>query len=124
MAARTILVIDDDQFARVYLRDALAEMDGHEFRVVEAADGAAGVEAAKREKPDLVLLDLLMPVKSGLEALPEIRRVAPSAPVIVISSMDAPSMIEQAKRDGAVDFIGKPFHPQEIAIKVKKALTS
>lgn len=124
MAARTILVIDDDQFARVYLRDALAEMEGIELRVIEAADGAAGVEAARREKPDLVLLDLLMPVKSGLEALPEIRRAAPSAPVIVISSMDAPSMVEQAKKEGAIDFIGKPFHPQEIALKVKRALKS
>jgi two-component system chemotaxis response regulator CheY len=117
--ARTILIVDDDHFARLYLRDALASLDA---RMIEAADGREALEAVAKEKPDLVLLDLFMPVKSGMEALPEIRKACPETKILVVSSMEVPTLVEEAKAKGANDFIAKPFHPQEVLDKVKKVL--
>lgn len=116
----TVLIVDDDSFARAMVRDAVSEaMSGHE--VVEAADGAEALVAIEKGLPDLVFLDLLMPNKSGLDALPEIRRRAPSAKVVVVSSMETRSMVDAALQAGATGFIGKPFHPEEIAAAVRKA---
>ena len=116
----TVLIVDDDSFARAMVRDALATaLEGHE--VVEAADGVQALAAIAKAVPDLVFLDLLMPNKSGLDALPEIRHRAPSAKVIVVSSMETRSMVEAALAAGAIGFIGKPFHPEEIAAAVRKA---
>src|SRR5207248_4004191 len=80
MASPTILIVDDDQFARLYLKDALASLDA---RVIEAADGVQCLATVAKEKPALVLLDLLMPNKSGLEALPEILKASPKTRVVV-----------------------------------------
>lgn len=112
----SVLIVDDDEFVRAVLRDVLASS----HRIFEARDGAEAVEVASAEKPDVVLLDLLMPKKSGLEALPEIRRVSPMSRVLVISSMDVESMVSEALKAGADGFVAKPFLPEDVTSAVGK----
>jgi two-component system chemotaxis response regulator CheY len=119
--APTLLLVDDDTFVRRILKDVLAET-GIELRLLEASDGEEGLELAAREKPDVMFLDLFMPRRSGLEVLGAIREVSPRTRVLVISSMDAEPVVEQALAAGAVGFVGKPFHPLEIASAVRQAL--
>lgn len=116
-----VLIVDDDRFARLVLREAL-ELEPEGYQVSEAGDGDEALERVRAEAPDLVLLDLFMPKRSGIQALTDIRAMAPSTRVVVISSLDSPALIEQAKQAGAVNFILKPFHPLEIQTAVRSAL--
>ena len=117
----TVLIVDDDLFVRRLLEDALTE-SGLALRVLEAADGEQALAVAPRERPAVVLLDLFMPRLSGLEVLARLRHSVPATRVVVISSMDAEPVIEQALQAGATGFIAKPFHPLEIAAAVREAL--
>lgn len=114
-----VLVVEDDEFMRAYLRDAL-ELAGH--RVSVAADGDEAIASVSKEKPALVVLDLLMPQRSGLDALPRLLALCPGLRVVVVSSLDSQTLIADALAAGAVDFVTKPFHPTEIAEAVSRAL--
>lgn len=117
----TVLIVDDDLFVRRLLEDALSE-SGLALRVLEASDGEQALALATQERPEVVLLDLFMPRLSGLEVLAQLRSSVPESRVVVISSMDAEPVIEQALQAGATGFIAKPFHPLEIASAVREAL--
>jgi two-component system chemotaxis response regulator CheY len=119
--APTLLLVDDDNFVRRILKDTLAET-GIELRLLEASDGEEGLAIAAREQPALMFLDLFMPRRSGLEVLAAMKKTSPGTRVLVISSMDAEPVVEQALAAGAVGFVGKPFHPLEIASAVRQAL--
>jgi DNA-binding NarL/FixJ family response regulator len=100
-----VVVVDDTYDLRELLRLALTR-GGMEV-VGEAGDGLAGIEAVRRELPDVVLLDLSMPVMDGLEALPTIRRLAPGAKIIVLSGFGATQMSERALAIGADGYLQK-----------------
>ena len=100
-----VVVIDDTPDLRELLRLALTR--GGMQVVGEAGDGLAGIEAVRRERPDLVLLDLSMPVMDGLEALPTIRRLCPAARIIVLSGFGATQMAERALETGADGYVQK-----------------
>ena len=121
MTTPTLLLVDDDRFVRHLLKDAIHE-SGLDVRLLEASDGQEGLEVAAREHPSVMLLDLFMPRRSGLEVLAAIKESSPDTRVLIISSMDAEPVVEQAMSAGAVGFVGKPFHPLEIALAVRKAL--
>lgn len=114
-----VLVVDDDEFMRAYLRDLLEDA-GHSVK--EARNGDEAIRMVAADAPDLVMLDLLMPEKSGLEALPALLGKRPSLLVIVVSSLDSELLIADALAAGAVDFVTKPFHPTEIDRAVSQAL--
>ena len=98
--------MDDTPDLRALVRMAL-ERRG-DFRVVaEAGDGLEGVDTAKAHQPDVVLLDIAMPVMSGLEALPLIREVCPTSTVIMLSGFGADKMAAQALEAGADGYIQK-----------------
>ena len=102
----SVLLVDDTADLRALVRMAL-ERRG-DFRVVaEAGDGREGVDTAKTHQPDVVLLDIAMPVMSGLEALPLIREVCPTATVIMLSGFGADKMAAQALDAGADGYIQK-----------------
>jgi two-component system, chemotaxis family, chemotaxis protein CheY len=116
----TLLLVDDDDFARECLRDALA---GERYQLREAADGEEAISLLGHAVPDLVLLDLLMPRMSGLEVLERLRARWPRLPVLVISSLDTKSLVDQALGAGAAGFISKPFHPLEVRDEVSRVLS-
>jgi DNA-binding response OmpR family regulator len=116
-----ILSIDDDAAIRQFL-SAVLKADGYE--VLLAADGAAGVVAAKAELPDVILLDLIMPYASGFEVLRHLRDdpATRDIPVLVLSTQGGEDDIVRALDQGAEDFLIKPFYARELLARVRKVL--
>ena len=117
---KKILVVDDALFMRRVIRKNL-EGSGYQD-IEEACSGEEALELFSREKPDLVLLDITMPGMSGLEVLEEIRKKDPAAKVIMCSAMGQDSMVIDAIKSGAKDFIVKPFKPDRIIKTVSSIL--
>ena len=115
-----IMVVDDAAFMRLMIRNILEEA-GHTV-VCEAENGREAVDKYKQYRPDLVTLDITMPVMEGLEALGEIRRFDPNAVVIMCSAMGQKPMVIEAIKMGAKDFIVKPVQPDRVLEAVGKAL--
>ena len=113
-----ILVIDDDYEVRVSLRKML-EMAGH--RVIEASNGEEGVRLYSQNPTDLIITDILMPEKDGVEALLELRTDFPDIKVIVISG-EGKELLATASEFGALRVFEKPFRVQEILSAVKELL--
>lgn len=115
-----ILVVDDAAFMRMMVKDALTK-NGYSD-IVEASDGAIACNLFESEKPDLVIMDITMPNKTGIEALRDIKGMDSSAKVIMCSAMGQEAMVLEAIKLGALDFIVKPFKPDRIIQAVTKAL--
>ncbi len=113
-----ILTADDAAFMRKVIKDTLTKAGYTD--IYEAEDGAKAVEKYNEVKPDLVLMDITMPNMDGLEALKAIRAADPSANVVMCSAMGQETMVIDAIRSGAKDFIVKPFKPE----RVLKTVTS
>lgn len=114
-----ILVVEDDAAIRRGLCDAL-RFSG--YTIAEAPDGAAGVERALSLEPVLVLLDVLMPVMDGFAALREIRRARPSLPVIMLTAKGEEADRVRGLREGADDYVVKPFSAKELLARVEAVL--
>jgi two-component system, NarL family, response regulator NreC len=108
-----VLVVDDHAVVRSGLRLLLDNADGIEC-VGEAGDAEEAIRAARREQPDVVLLDVVMPGKTGIEATPEILRVAPDAKVLVLSMQDDPSYVREAFAAGAAGYVLKEAVEAEV----------
>ena len=113
-----ILLVDDAAFMRKVIKDTLSKAGYTDLH--EAVDGADAVEKYNSLKPDLVLMDITMPNMDGLEALKAIRAADPGANVVMCSAMGQETMVIDAIRSGAKDFIVKPFKPE----RVLKTVTS
>ena len=92
------------------------------FDVIEAATGAQAVEAYKESRPDVVLLDITMPDMDGLIALKELKKFDPDAKVAMVSAMGQQSVVMEALKFGARDFLVKPFDPDRVLATVRKML--
>ena len=117
-----ILVIDDEAQIRAMLREGL-ELHGHE--VVEASNGEEGVRIYGRQRADLVITDILMPEKEGLECIQELRRLDPAARVIAISGgtrLKPMDVLDVAKRLGARRTFWKPFDLVRVIAAVQEEL--
>ena len=112
-----ILEVDDAAFMRMRCSKLLTD-NGYE--VVEAENGLDAIAKYKETKPDAVLLDITMPEMDGLTALKEIRKVDPEAKVAMVTAMGQQSMIMDAIKSGAKDFVVKPFQPDRVLAAVKK----
>ena len=112
-----ILIADDSQFMRKVLKDLLH--DAGYIDLVECADGKECLAKYTSEKPDLVLLDIIMPEVDGIEVL---KMIDKTAKVVVISAVGQEKMVEEAKKLGALDYIVKPFDNAQVLEAVKKAL--
>lgn len=115
-----ILVVDDAAFMRMMVKDSLTK-NGYS-NIVEAADGEIACQMYQSEKPDLVIMDITMPNKTGIEALRDMKKADPSAKVIMCSAMGQEAMVVEAIKLGALDFIVKPFKPDRIIQAVSKVL--
>ena len=118
--AKRVLIVDDAAFMREMLRDMLSEA-GYEV-VAEAVDGEQAVTAFRENSPDLVTLDIVMPRKSGLEALREIMALDPRAKIVMCSALGQEALVMEALESGAADFIVKPFKPDQALGIIEKAL--
>ena len=118
--AKKILLVDDAAFMRKMIKDTLSK-NGY-TELFEAVDGADAVEKFSEIGPDLVIMDITMPNMDGLEALKAIRAKDSGANVVMCSAMGQETMVIDAIRSGAKDFIVKPFKPERVLSTVKKIL--
>ena len=117
-----IVVADDDVDIRELVEFKLSTL-GHD--IVAVADGAAAIEACQAQRPDLAVLDVMMPGMSGLEAVRVIRSDPGLAdlPVILLTARAQETDVETGFESGADDYITKPFSPRELASRVENLLT-
>ena len=115
-----ILIVDDAEFLRVRISKMLL---GDGFDVVEAANGAQAVTMYQQEKPDLVLMDVTMPEMDGLAALKEIRQIDTRAKVIMLTALGQESIVLDAIKSGARDFVVKPFERERVITAIHKLLS-
>jgi DNA-binding NtrC family response regulator len=114
-----ILIVDDEPSNRNILGQELT----HEgYSVVAASDGREGLRQVESSRPDLIILDYMMPDLSGLEVLKELRKKENDTPVVMITAYGTMERAVQAMKEGAYDFITRPFEPDHIALVVRKAL--
>ncbi|MDF1527124.1 MAG: sigma-54 dependent transcriptional regulator [bacterium] len=114
-----ILVVDDEYLIRWSLQQSLVEQGYEVFLAASAEEGLALME---REAPDLALLDIQLPGMSGMELLPGIRERRPDCVVIMVTATSDLSVAVKAMKDGAFDYIPKPFNLEEVRLVVDKAL--
>jgi len=117
-----VLIVDDEQPIRSLVRRLLGDM----YIVLEAADGKAGVEAAQKRKPDIILMDILMPKMSGYAALRTIKTdpVTKEIPVVMLTGLGNELDKKLAKQMGADGYITKPFSLKDIKKTIGKLLKS
>jgi len=115
-----VLIVDDAAFVREVLAQILLK---HGFEVCgEAQNGAEAVEMAVSKKPDLILMDIVMPLKSGIQAAEEILKINSSMPIIACSTEGSETMVAKAIGAGCVDFVVKPFQIENLIATIKKVL--
>jgi two-component system chemotaxis response regulator CheY len=107
-----ILVVDDASFMRQMIRE-IVESEGHEV-VGEASDGDEAVEQYQELHPDVVTMDIVMPRRSGIDAVRCIVELDPTACVVMCSALGQESLVNEALQAGARDFIVKPFKPDSV----------
>jgi len=117
---KKILLVDDASFMRMLIKNTLSQ-NGY-TNILEAENGEVACQVYDAEKPDLVIMDITMPVKTGIEALGEIKAKHPDAKVVMCSAMGQEAMVVEAIKLGALDFIVKPFKPDRILATVTKVL--
>ena len=115
-----ILVVDDAKFMRMTLSNILTKAD-HDV-IGEGENGEEAIRLYRELKPDLVTMDITMPVLSGLDAVKEIKKEDPMAKVIMCSAMGQQKMVVEAIEAGAKDFIVKPFDESRVIDAVSRVL--
>lgn len=114
----TILIVEDEPPIRRLLRTTLT---AHDYRVLEAGTGAEALQAMRHHRPDLVMLDLGLPDRDGLELIADIRKLAP-VPIVVLSGRGEEAAKVAALDFGADDYVTKPFGAEELMARLRAAL--
>lgn len=115
-----ILIIDDSRTSRKVLKNLL-QTDGHEI-VAEAVNGEDGVSKYIKYKPDVVTMDITMPVMDGIEALKKIRAYDEHAKVVMVTAAGQANKMYEAVKYGASEFLAKPFEPEQISEIINRIL--
>jgi DNA-binding response OmpR family regulator len=123
VSRKRILIVDDDAFIRRPL-EFLLKRAGFETEI--AADGQAGLDAMERFRPDLVCMDVMMPVRDGFSTLEEMGRLGTLGriPVILLSAKGQDKDVERGLELGAVDFFAKPYSPTELLSRIMSVLAT
>ena len=118
---RTILVVDDDPITQRVLQHYLTRTG---YEILSAGNGHEAIELARRELPDLIILDVMMPEMGGLSALRQLKEIeaTKSIPVIIVTVQAAPLTQLEAEASGAAMFITKPFSPTQLLAAIKSQL--
>ena len=115
----TVMVVDDAAFMRMRCKKLLTQSG---YDVLEASTGSQAVDVYRQNRPDLVLLDITMPDMDGLTALKEIKKIDPDARVAMVTAMGQQSMVMEALKAGARDFVVKPFDQDRVLGAIKKIM--
>lgn len=107
-----ILICDDSILARKSLTNLLTELGIN--NILEASNGQVAVDMCKSEQPDVVFLDIIMPVKDGITATKEIKEISPNSKVVMCSSVGTQTHLREAIKAGAKDFIQKPVEGETL----------
>jgi two-component system cell cycle response regulator DivK len=120
--SQRILVIEDQEDNRQILRDLLTSAD---LEVIEAEDGQAGLVAAADHRPDLILMDMQLPILDGYEATRRLKAdaVLHAIPVIAVTSYASSSDADKARAAGCDAFVSKPYSPRQLLAKVREYLS-
>lgn len=118
------LICDDSKLIRLKLRQTLEniKLDGYDMEVFEAADGQQGIDVYKQKIPHIMFVDMVMPVKTGLEAIVEIMEFDPKAKIVMASSVGTKENLKKALESGAYDFIQKPLDDAKVTNMVSRVL--
>lgn len=117
---KKILIIEDDKLISSLVQFRLKK-EGYETHLV--CDGNEGILAIDALNPDLIITDVMMPFRSGIEIIHHAKKSQPDTPIIVLSSLgEEEEVVLEAFNMGVADFIPKPFNPNELAIRVKRIL--
>jgi len=114
-----ILVVDDERPMRASICQCL-EAEG--YRVLEATDGVQGLDLMAKEKPSLVILDVMMPNLTGLEVAAELRRLGQTTPILMLTTRQEVAQKVEGLNSGADDYLGKPFDRRELVARVQALL--
>jgi two-component system chemotaxis response regulator CheY len=119
--SRTILVVDDASTVRQHARMLL---EGQGFRVVEAKNGQEGLAAARKERVDLIIVDVNMPVMGGLDMVAEVRKLAEyaSTPIFVLTTESSRETVLEGKTKGATAWVVKPFKEDVLLPAIRRVL--
>ena len=119
MSAKSILYVEDNDLNRKIVRDLLRRTS---YRLIEAADGEAGIATALEQRPDLILMDLQLPKVSGLDAVRALRKDPATAetPIIAITSFALSGDQQKAKEAGASAYLAKPYSPFDLLGMIRK----
>ncbi|MFC1822345.1 response regulator [Thermodesulfobacteriota bacterium] len=113
-----VLIVDDDPKLSKLLKEYL---EGYEFEVLNLADGGSVVETIRKESPNIVILDIMLPVKNGLDVLREIR-LEQKVPVIMLTAKGEDADRIVGLELGADDYLPKPFNPRELLARIKAVM--
>lgn len=117
---KKILIIEDDLLISSLVQFRLKK-DGYDTHLV--SDGNEGIKAIDAYLPDLIITDVMMPFRSGIEIIHYAKQSQPNTPIIVLSSLgEEEQVVLEAFNMGVADFVSKPFNPNELAIRVKRIL--
>jgi DNA-binding response OmpR family regulator len=121
MSKPKVLIIDDDDTYRSVINDVLTESG---YLVVEARSGAEGLEQARQANPDVILLDIMMPVVDGYQTCRKLRHnpATRGIPIIMLTALTDSEARFRSKEAGADDYIAKPYPPQEMKNRIERQL--
>ncbi len=115
-----VLIADDASFMRQMIRESI---EADDFEVIgEASDGVEAVDRFKELQPDIVTMDIVMPRRSGIDAVRKILKLDPGARVVMCSALGQESLVAEALQAGASDFIVKPFKPDSVLETLRKVM--
>jgi two-component system chemotaxis response regulator CheY len=119
----TFVVVDDAIFMRTLLKKMIEEVE--EFKVIgEGSTGYDAIEQARINKPDIMTLDITMPDMDGIKAVKEIIKVSPETKIIMVSAMGQQSMVIEAIKLGAKDFVVKPFEKSRVIQAIRNVIST
>ena len=118
MSQPSLLIVDDE----VGVRESLKMVFSKDYRLLEADSVKVALQIVRENRPEVVLLDILMPGADGLKALRRIKELNPNCGVIMLTALKSESTASIAKESGAFDYVVKPFDIKEIRLKVENAL--
>lgn len=118
---KSILVFDDDTDLQALLT---LYFEPRGYRILTTSDGTGAIELAKTHKPDVIVMDTLMPGKGGLEACRDLRRAGIATPIVMLTSKDLEEDKRRALEAGANAFQSKPFNPKELEVVIRSLLAA